>query len=679
MADVSKRPAPRREPAPSVVVWASGLVLVVTTTMLLWGAWHTGISTDEPFHVFRLRNLFATGWYLLDDDLAGSSPGPWVTDEYVYAPVAALLMHAVCVLLGIEGGGDVATSSAAYGVRHLVVAVIGLLGTLAVAGIGRLVLRSWSWGVVAAATLMTVPMWPGLSMFDLKDVPAATGYTLVTLGLALCLRSSRSGAATATVTIGTLVAGILLAVGARPGLWPGLALGAAVVVVCSVVRDHEGRLGWVRWRLVELAVAGAVAYALLWLAYPAMFSRPDRWLLSSVLASSDYSGQALGTWSYIPSKVSGLMPPLLLLLGCVGCLAAFFEWRGRRWTLHEARVVLVVSQALVLPVLAILREAHLYDDLRQVVFALPAVAVLLTMGLKHFTDDLSASGKQARRVALSLWVVALLAPTVVQVQLFPYNYAYASPQADLIGAPVEPDFWRTSFRELLPDVPVDEFVVCSPLTTDEGVTMRYVTITGRPSAEAGTNCLTDPISPLTPYLDRAPEASPEVGETFVALFERGRLPGSNCETLAEVTRSPYLTPRVMSRVARCDLVLNPYPGSAVSFGSDGTGSEFLLGGWTSHPDEPGVRLREPHGSLGFELPTGWDETSLRVELTGAAAGTPEVWVNNEPVPVTQRGDGWSLDVPAEVVAAMGQGRLVVTLAQPQGQPLVLSGLRLEQL
>ena len=68
----------------------------------------------------------------------------------------------------------------AYAVRHLVVAACGLLGVLAVAAIGRRLLGSWRWGLVAAATLMAIPMWPGLSMFDIKDVPAATGYTLVT-------------------------------------------------------------------------------------------------------------------------------------------------------------------------------------------------------------------------------------------------------------------------------------------------------------------------------------------------------------------------------------------------------------------------------------------------------------------------------------------------------------------
>ena len=102
-----------------------------------------------------------------------------------------------------------------------------------------------------------------------------------------------------------------------------------------------------------------------------------------------------------------------------------------------------------------------------------------------------------------------------------------------------------------------------------------------------------------------------------------------------------------------------------------------MGGWTSHPSEPGVRLREPFGSFGFEFPESWAATGLRLRLEGLASGVPEVWVNNELVAVTSTESGWVVEVPAEVVAAMGERRLVVTVAQPPGEPLVLTGVSFE--
>ena len=60
-----------------------------------------------------------------------------------------------------------------------------------------------------------------------------------------------------------------------------------------------------------------------------------------------------------------------------------------------------------------------------------------------------------------------------------------------------------------------------------------------------------------------------------------------------------------------------------------------------------------------------------------ASEVPEVWVNNELVAVTATESGWVVEVPAAVVAAMGERRLVVTLAQPPGEPLVLTGVSLD--
>jgi hypothetical protein len=133
----------------------------------------------------------------------------------------------------------------------------------------------------------------------------------------------------------------------------------------------------------------------------------------------------------------------------------------------------------------------------------------------------------------------------------------------------------------------------------------------------------------------------------------------------------------MSTVARCDLMLTSYPGAGAALAPDGSGAEFLLGGWTSHPSDPGVRLREPFGSLGFELPESWDGESLRVRLEGEATGVPDVRVNNQAVRASATDLGWVVEVPADVVASMGERRLVVTVAQPAGEPLVLTGVSIE--
>ena len=131
-----------------------------------------------------------------------------------------LLLHAWSILWGVDGWHDVSTRPHAYPVRHLGVVVIGLVGLAAWRG-GSGGTGYWRWGLVAAAVLVAVPMWTGHTMFNVKDVPVATGHTLCTLG------SSSSCATPAPRPLrvgraGGTDRGVVLTLGTRPGMWSGL-------------------------------------------------------------------------------------------------------------------------------------------------------------------------------------------------------------------------------------------------------------------------------------------------------------------------------------------------------------------------------------------------------------------------------------------------------------------------
>ncbi len=676
-------------PLPRVTALAALVTCVVGAVMVLVGAWHVGVWTDDPAHVVRYANLDERGWYLLDDDFDGDRPGSWVADQYVYGPVTTELAHGVARVVGVDDAHELSTSMDAYAVRHTVIGMLGLVGVLAVALIARRLFGSWSWSTVAAASLLAIPMWPGLSMFDLKDIPAAVGYTLVTAALvelAFVRPSSRRRTVLPYATPAALLAtGLVLAIGTRPGLWPGLAASLAAYCVLPW-KLADGSPGTWRRRLVKVALAGVVAYGFLLLSYPELFMRPTDWMLGSIEGSADYSGnpigRSVGSWGYVPGRLFVVMPPLLLIggiAGIAGSLSSLLR-AGPRLSPHVLGWLLVSSQALLLPMLAVARQSLLYDDLRQLLFACPAVALLLTAGWRRVLADVGKDSPTGGRIVGVLLAVALLVPLGVQAQMFPYGYSYAAPYASRLGANVENDWGRLSLRELVSHVPKDDFVMCYPVLSPGGDTMRYLPTTGRPSAELSSDCRTDPFSTLFPFDLAASDPAPfEVDDSFVALFTRGRQPGRNCVVLGEVTRHRYVSNVAMSVAARCDLVLNHYPTSGVAFDGVGTGSEFLLGGWTSRPDEVGVRMREPFGSLGVELPSTWADSALRVTVAGLADEVPEMTVNGASVPARAVDDGWELDVPVTTVEAMGERRLVVTVAQPTGESLVLTALRVDPL
>ena len=164
----------------------------------------------------RLGIYLDHGWFALDwsIDSGGSSAGD--SNTLVYGPVAMLLLHGLTVAVGVAGWDVVATTPEAYAARHLGVVLIGLVGTAAAAGTTRFLLGSWRWALVTAAALLALPMWTGHAMFNIKDVPVATGYTPDDPGPGRDGLPPSRGAPAARVA--ALAAGIVLMVGTRPAM-----------------------------------------------------------------------------------------------------------------------------------------------------------------------------------------------------------------------------------------------------------------------------------------------------------------------------------------------------------------------------------------------------------------------------------------------------------------------------
>ena len=597
-----------------------------------------------------MRNyLGPAGWYLLDGDLLGTAPGPWEDQAYVYAPMTMVLLHAWSEVWGADPAGVVSTTARAFAVRHLGVGLLSLVSLAGAAALARLALGSWAWGLVAAAALAAMPAWTGHAMFNVKDVPVAGGYTLVTLGFAVMATTGRrrllvAGSATAA-------AGVALAVGTRPGIWPGLALAAAAALVLMARTERAARL-------LAMAVAVVVGLVLLVLVYPAPFGAPVEAVTGSVLESSRYGGVGVTRW-YVPVHLVAEVPTLLLLLGAAGTVVAARRLRER------PELALVLLQAFALPVLTVVRGSNLYNGLRQLLFAYPALAVLATIGIAVLA---------ARPRLWPVGAAALVVPTVVQVQLFPYNYAYASVPAAAVAPGVAErwpedelptDYWRTSVRELAPDVPRGGFVLCQPNLVD-GVAMRW-------SNDGRDDCGSDVIGPLAPYDDERSGTWDAAPTRWLAVTSGTDRIGDNCTRLADVSRPMYWRTVTMSYVARCDLVVEDYAEGGFQ---PGTGDRYLLGGWTSHHAAAGFGLAGGRGEIGWTLPEAARGRDL--VLSGEALGRPGIAlaVNGTPVRVEGDGDAFHAPVSAGLAAAAGEGRLLVTVSDADGDLRLLS-LRME--
>ena len=163
-----------------MVLLLAGVIVIIAAVLMVAGGSRVGATWDERIHALMTETYFATGWYASPDWLVDGGLDPFTGKwpYFVYAPVASLIAHGAAVMTGNESWGGFSDSASAHAARHLGTAFIAFLGIVAAGLIGRLITRSWRWALVGSALLASTPMWVGHGMFNVKDLPVGTGYTI---------------------------------------------------------------------------------------------------------------------------------------------------------------------------------------------------------------------------------------------------------------------------------------------------------------------------------------------------------------------------------------------------------------------------------------------------------------------------------------------------------------------
>lgn len=526
---------------PLALLLAAAAVALAGVVMTFVGAGQTGLSGDEFGHVKRLEGFYDDGLFVRNWERT-TPEGVIPPNAYVYSPATTRIMHIANVVVGNEGTGEVATTLEAFMVRHYVVAAMGLVGLLATAVLAWMVL-GWRWAIVAAGVLAAIPMWTGHAMFNPKDTPVAVGNTVMTAafaGLVLSIgMGRRTGLLTGAASCLGAVFGITLMVGTRPGMWPAV---AAATVMVLVVLAIGRRLTWPA--TAGLAGSLVVSYAALWKLYPKVFSDPVAMLSGSVGQSTQFPHGLAAGRQYILERTAIEWPALLLGFMLVGTvLAAVACLRTMGSDPRGAAVLgLVGVQGFALTVAAIIMNANIYDGLRQLLFAVPAQAVLATVGIAALTT--AVRGKAGRWTLAGVAMAALVLPTIVQARLFPYQYAYGNVVAEWAGAGILNDNWKVSFREYVQDVPPTVMAACPNDPPAAGLPINrdsYSDCRGNSKAFQ---------APWKAYWHHA-RFDPDSPKFYTLLRAQRPVP-ANCEVVDRVLRMRNLEPAVMSRLLLCD-------------------------------------------------------------------------------------------------------------------------------
>jgi hypothetical protein len=417
-----------------------------------------GITWDEPNqhqygeHVVRYYETFFA------DNAALT-----YLDAYLYG---ALFDSVAALLVRVSPLGLFET-------RHLLNALVGLTGILAVWKIARLAggeRAAW----LAAALLLLEPSYFGHMFNNPKDIPFAAGYAWSVYYLMCCLGRLPNIPGRLQLKLGLAIG---LTLGVRIGglvLFGYLGLAAALFLVFpKLLTPGPGLMAsWTR-RLRDLArpllVVVVTAYALMlafwpWaqqnpllrpfeaLSYMSHFKVKDAGLLNQVLIGGEYMKAKDLPATYMPHYLMVKLPETLLAGLVVAAIMAYLA-RGRvRLNPVQAVRLSFLVLSVIFPVCYVVAvESVLYDTMRHFLFVLPSVCVVSALGWTAAIERLRRPGSRRPQLTAAAIVCLLLCPQGYRmVQLHPHQYVhYNEVVGGVDGAQgrYELDYWGNSYKE----------------------------------------------------------------------------------------------------------------------------------------------------------------------------------------------------------------------------------------
>jgi hypothetical protein len=395
------------------------LLAVVVTTFRDYG-----ITVDEGVQHRYGRRIVR--WY---QSLGADDEALHVNNLYLYGGFFELAAQAAIEVLPVG----------VYDARHLCGALFGVIGVVAVWGLGRQ-LGGGLAGLLSGLFLALTPSYYGHFFANPKDLPFASLFAAAAwAGLWASRRLRRLGWREVLVTgglvglaAGVRVAGIVLF--AEIGtLWLG----------CLWLERHEPRATGslqAQVRSVALSLAGVVVvgWAVMLAFWPWAQTDP---LLNPLRAFREFSHfwETAGVFhegrvmlsgelprSYVPRMLALTLPEFYALSYVLGATALLARIRGRRQSpLAPARLLrlLWVAALAVVPVAwIVVQRTPLYNGIRHVLFVVPFLAVVAGTSVALWL--LARPSRAARAVALAALGACLVAAAVEAVRLHPYEYVY---------------------------------------------------------------------------------------------------------------------------------------------------------------------------------------------------------------------------------------------------------------
>jgi hypothetical protein len=359
-----------------------------------------------------------------------------------------------------------AFTTEAISIRHLISVVIAILAVMAVGLISWLLTRSFLIALLGCALLVALPLWAGHGMMNQKDIPVATGFTLVTAGLTAWLVGLKKSNWFAYFLIPL---GFALAAGVRPAMWVVL---TAEVAICAIVSrlppfNRCSRAPANNQTPLSLVVGVLTGILLMILANPHLNQYLPSWPFAAVAQNREWHaevftltrGQLLSSLdlpaSYQVTWFIASTPVVFVALALIGAAFAFGCFANRL-----ALLMPLIFQATALPVAFVAFRGTDYDGFRHHLYIYPALAVFASLAwfAVQSWDTRPLLFRLTRGGIAIITFAAILESVLATRLLWPYSFVYVNPlvvRGERVSESWEIDYFGASLREAVTHTPAN--------------------------------------------------------------------------------------------------------------------------------------------------------------------------------------------------------------------------------
>ena len=402
-------------------------VLALVALVLVFLAPRAAVNVDEQLHYPHAKKV--VNWYFTGGEDQSCLDTP-VTNLKYYGQSVDNFTALINRLFNVSNE---------FLVRHYTGALFFWLLLLLTGLLARRLTGSWTVGIVSVLALVFMPRLSGHAFGNLKDIPFAAGYMA---GLLMIIRLLDEMPRPRWRTALLLGLAIAFTVSVRAGGFILFAyLGMGLLLFFALKFDLLKQILSTKalyTRLIAqgvvILIAGYFVGLLFWpYALQNVFTNP----LESLRVMEQYKvsirqvfeGELLWStqlpWYYLPKWLL-ISTPLFVMTGFVLFLLWFFRGLFCKGPLHERSFfeffILFSAAFPFFYVIAI--KANLYSGIRQMLFALPPMALLAVWGIFQSIEKVRSYSKKMAHLLTILFSGLLVCPFVHQATTFPVDYVY---------------------------------------------------------------------------------------------------------------------------------------------------------------------------------------------------------------------------------------------------------------